>query len=134
MKKKYNRILFTAVGLFIILLICKRPFIYFTGIGTELSYFKARSTGVKDGVLVFYIDFLPNYIGGYKVDSLQRSYGFTTSTCLDLSHTALEIYNSQIQKELIRRIGPKRWNDYLLKADSLGKAEAEKFLPRKKTQ
>ncbi|MFT3754275.1 MAG: hypothetical protein QM800_15845 [Paludibacter sp.] len=90
MKKEYKRKLFIAVGLFVILLICKRPFIYFTGIGTELSYFKARSTGIKDSVLVFYINFLPNYIGGYKVDSLQRSYGFTTSTYLDLSYTALK--------------------------------------------
>lgn len=99
----------------------RHGFSYYTGIGTEYSYFKAKKS-LNDSILTIYRQNLYEYILIPEQDSLDNNYGFRTMFVKDnVSISVIMLYNSVIKKELKRRLGSK-WNEYLFKLDSLQKS------------
>ena len=93
-------------------------FTILTGLGTPYSYFEAHKAK-QDSILTFYSQVLDySFING-NFDSLQLIYGFRwVYGGTQVSSEVIELYNSVIEKELHRRLGI-RWNEYLLKVDSI---------------
>ncbi len=108
----------------------KHGFSYFTGIGTPYSYFQAKKS-CHDSILTFYKPGLdgspvPGNMDLSK-DSLFRIYGFKweNDPIPEAADFVFDLYNSVIKKELLRRLGQKKWNEYEYKLDSIDKREDE---------
>lgn len=102
--------------------VVRSGFSYFTGLGTPYSYFQAKKA-TRDSILIFYEQDLIRPIVAINTDSLQLAYGFRTEYGgREVSYSVMGLYNSTIQKELLRRLG-KRWDEYLLKVDSMQRAK-----------
>jgi len=101
-------------------------FSYFTGIGTPFSYFQAKKATHND-LLIFYEqgEYRPSVF--INIDSIQLVYGFKTEFGgNEVSNSVMKLYNSTIQKELLRRLG-KKWDEYLFKVDSMQKMKLHRL-------
>ncbi len=121
MKKTIKILISTLVILFILYIgIIRNGFTILTGIGTPYSYFEAQKAK-QDKVLTFYTQTLDYPFPYVNYDSLHLIYGFRWKYGgTEVSSFVIQTYNSVIKKELLRRLG-KRWDDYLLKVDSIQK-------------
>jgi hypothetical protein len=119
--KKVIRIAAIAIVLIITIYygILRDGFRYFTGIGTPYSYFQAQKAK-HDSILVFYEQDLADPVYIINIDSLNLKYGFKDEFGgLKVSYSVMELYNSIIRKELMRRLGKNGWDEYQSKLDSL---------------
>lgn len=106
--------------------VVRNGFSYFTGIGTPYSYFHAQKA-THDSILVFYEQELIYPAVYINYDSLELAYGFKTEySGSEVSSSVMNLYNSTIRKELVRRLG-KRWNEYLFKVDSMQNVKLKIF-------
>ena len=120
MKKLILIVLCSLVFIFVVYFgIIKNGFSYFTGFGTEYSYFKAKAA-TKDSILTIYSVGLDEYIvNPINSDSVMLLYGFRSKNAGHVvSYSVMKLYNSIIQEEIEKRLG-KRWDEYLFKVDSL---------------
>jgi hypothetical protein len=129
--KKVIKIAAIAIVLIITIYygIFRDGFRYFTGLGTPYSFFQAQKAK-HDSILIFYEQDLvyPLYVEGG--DSLKLEYGFKYEYSeLEVSYSVMDLYNSVIRKELMRRLGESGWNEYLSKMDSLSEKAEKKLLP-----
>ncbi len=94
---------------------------YYTGIGTSYSYFQAQEAK-HDSILVLYRQELISRMCYINDDSLRLQYGFAWKFGgIEVSYSVIQLYNSVIEKELLRRLGEDKWNEYLFKLDSMEK-------------
>lgn len=128
--KKISIIMSIVLLLFVVIYlgIIRSGFSYYTGIGTPYNYFAARKA-THDGLLVMYsFSHDELYVG--NIDSLEKLYGFTVKTCYsNISPYVLNMYNTIIKKEIHKRIGKVKWEEYIQKRDSLQKKYLFEFYP-----
>jgi hypothetical protein len=120
MKKNIRIFIAIIISLIIIYLgLIKNGFRYFTGIGTPYSYFQAQKAK-NDSILILYIQEIEHPMVIINDDSLKLHYGFKEEFGgLEVFSSVLDLYNSVIHKELLRRLGKDKWKEYRTKLDSL---------------
>jgi hypothetical protein len=124
MKKNIRIFIAIIISLIIVYLgLIKKGVRYFTGIGTPYSYFQAQKAK-NDSILILYIQEIEHPMAIINDDSLKLHYGFKEEFGgLEVFSSVLDLYNSIIHKELLRRLGKDKWKEYCIKLDSLQKIE-----------